>query len=1453
MSEIDVEKKEGTLGIGIIDWAFGCKRTGQKNNCGVIIDKLSFRELFFLIDHVEKTSSLWESYKKDGRASRVQDVYVVYEEFETYRSDSGYGAKHVRLLDEVSTDFLKKNLKTEVKNNLLVKNLLLKTRPDVYLDNSIMSYLPFMQNQTVQKVFNEKLQSGVFKENISKALKKYFDLKKTDTWPASNWKLFDFSKEPDKDLIQMYLSARKKGFDVKPLYSLIPQIWIGNRDIIGDVPFADIKKYYSKNYIYSDHFILLMEVLDDEGKEWIARKVDPKWLLKSPEYCQYLTEDAIIRFISSLDPTECKDSVRKKAESVFGVIDPLNVHNAAEELIRFAATAKDEKWTSLLPDWAVDPSKMPVIEDDQGEHEEKTEDKKKEDPFIDDPDFVEYYQRYHFNRQLSDDQRRAIQAIDGVYLLFAIPGSGKTTVIINRLAYMVYGKKDGIKPESILCMTFGGAAAKHMQDEYIQLIRSMQVQENYGIPRFDTIHSICREIVWNHMGKDNITLIKDNSETPYEIRPKTILKGIIKEWLLSNIQNTAELPSAVEEENLFLCAEQASTIKIVSTPVDSVVSPASFNKKYRSEEELSDLTEKISNAISFINNRCLYNDEEKAKQIKIDNDGEIIEVAPFYHAYMGYLEKNRLMDHDRSLRLALDILTSNRPMLDSIRNQYKYICVDEAQDVSTIQYKIFRMMVGEEGNLFMVGDDDQSIYGFTGANPGEMLGFRELFPNGIQLEMGTNYRSSPEIVDSAHSFIKHSLKRKDKSMIASKSERAKIESSSFTDMLSELDHIAFEAKRFADALPEDVESGKKLQQLAILYRKNISALPVMAALLHYRVPFSADAGKLENTFIRFRTRSDSKNLIGLLRLSQDITNMNILTQCYTALGLFLTKDQRDEAASHHCRGNSVFIALRGLYKAEEDAKKIEVLNSRERVLRSIKDKKPYDAVCELINRFEFAEKIKGTSQWFSIYTLLSMAYYSSSIKSLLDEIDNLGKNHIKGDAVVLSTMHSSKGQQYRKVIIVDPIEDFIPGNARIGEDYSYDPEEERRIFYVALTRAEAELDIYYVKKYFGHCYPSSRFVYDYVQGNCAVKVIERAIGQFQNLITTPERTYYAVLEGESAGIYPTEKIAKEKGSYRSFRSKQEADEYLYRCPTNLSTKRIRDIVGKSVDIPQDVRNNILSLFAIHSLGELFVGILSKIRRKTRYMFSGNKEPVDYSDRAKEYALLYLPVNYYKIWTPLLEAARRRKLPVKSNPINRIQILEVGAGPGTSTLSVLEFYYQLAEENNMDIYLDLTIVEYEKAFINVLDRLLNSCFGIADAYGERRKGRLHCRIKCNNKDAISYLHNTGLSYNLIYESNMLNGWEHINRDDISQLASDISKSMVNFGLTILVEPADNRIDMLKDLSYRIEFSPGMSVICSDERDSTNLENIQLYCDVVDYGLITKKQKVHKFRYAIYEKG
>lgn len=1422
--------EKGTLEIGKIKWAFGFNyRKFKKNDMGII--ETSKHESKFLVSDVVKTSSLLENYKLPEDASRVEDEYVVFEDYANLSYQSGYGARHVQLLDEVTSDFLREYLKPEMFDNSLIKSILLGSHPDIYLNDKMEDYFPDMNRMVVRRLFNEKLRKGAFKENVCSGLMNYFQLKETVAWPASNWEYFDFSKENIDDLRSMYLMAKKYQFDVKPLLVQAPRIWTGSKEIINDVPSDVIRKYYTEHKPSHEEFEFLMNALNQRDKEWLARKVDRSWIVESEDYLQFWNEADFIKFIRSVDFSVGDSDYRKKTENVFKAIDPLVIRDVADELVLVVERKADSSWDSFLPSWARNPSLMPVSELCERKPEIDAEEMGiKEEPveeFADDPAFQEYLRQYGITREFSVDQRRAIQAIDGVYLLFAVPGSGKTTVIINRIAYMVYGKHK-IKPESILCMTFGRDATDHMRDEYISLTKKMTANPGDSCPQFKTIHGLCNQIIRKKMENSAPNLIQDSVDTFNGIKPKSIIRKVYEEYLREK----------AKAENLD--------------------SDKSSDSVYRSPDEKDELTDRIASAIGYISNRCLMDFPDEIRKIKIMDEDEQIEIAPIYNKYQEYLENNNLRDHDRSQTLAFEILTDekNKGILEFFQNQYKYICVDEAQDVNTIQYRIIKLLVGDNGNLFMVGDDDQSIYGFRGADPQEMLAFRNVFPSGELLKMGTNYRSRPAIVSSAESFIKHNLKRENKQMKAYKTDSAVIQHLSFPNMLAELQYIVREANRI-QSLPENLAARSDNQKvLAILYRKNISALPVMAALVHNHVPFKTDTDKLKRTFDNFRKYGASKDLICLLRLTQNPTDMGVLSRCYPALGAYLSAGEINAAANAINRGDSVFSALRYIL-GDTDPDKTAALNNCEAVLERVRGMRPYDAICEIMNRFGYEKRIRGTSQWFSIYTLLSMALYSQTIPGLLREIDELGDNHNIKNTVVLTTMHSSKGQQYEKVIILDAIEDFIPGNARMGEDYSYDPEEERRIFYVALTRAESELDILHLNDFYGHYYSDSSFVDEYVRGNLSVaKKNSNDTNANWGLEQMPKRTYYVVKDGDNPGIYFTEEIAKKKGIITNiFNDAREAELYLHRCLGGMKLVSVSNGLRNPVDLPAEVTKGLYGLFGVSELLELSFGKRRSIRQKVQYLFTDRQDAVDYSNCAGEYALVYLPVNFYKIWVPLYSMTRMQKLPFISSIVNRINILELGAGPGTSTLSVLQYYYLLAEENNTDVYIDYTVVEYEAAFLKVLQYMVNCYFLKYDQKThEWSKDRLHCRIFTKKGDAMDVLkeENREERYNLIVESNMLNNNEHVDKETTKQLSVDLPRCLKNYGLVILIEPADKRIDMLEDLSRRIEYTPRMDVLLPDKYAETNLTKIKIYRDTVERGFRPEGVDYHKFRYAVYQK-
>ena len=314
----------------------------------------------------------------------------------------------------------------------------------------------------------------------------------------------------------------------------------------------------------------------------------------------------------------------------------------------------------------------------------------------------EFIDKYGTN--LNNEQLMAVRAIDGPVLLLAVPGSGKTTVLVNRLGYMLYVA--GIAPENILTLTYTVAATKDMARRF-EVLFGTEMAEAL---EFRTINGICAKIISHYgrlIGKKSFDLLTDE-----KISGKILTDLFVK--------TMEEYPTE-------------SDIKTIRT------------------------------LITYCKNMLLT--EEEIRNIGKD---EGIELWDIYNGYNSQLKAGSLMDYDDQMIYAYRMLKGSPQLLDFYRNKYKYICVDEAQDTSKIQHMIISLLAGESGNLFMVGDEDQSIYGFRAAYPEALLNFEKEHKGARVLVMDKNYRSDAKIVAVADKFIQKNFNRHEKHMCATR-------------------------------------------------------------------------------------------------------------------------------------------------------------------------------------------------------------------------------------------------------------------------------------------------------------------------------------------------------------------------------------------------------------------------------------------------------------------------------------------------------------------------------------------------------------------------------------------------------------------------------------------------------------------------------------------------------------
>ncbi len=588
--------------------------------------------------------------------------------------------------------------------------------------------------------------------------------------------------------------------------------------------------------------------------------------------------------------------------------------------------------------------------------------------------------------RLNSQQQEAVQTVEGPVLLLAVPGSGKTTVLVNRLGYMIYCKD--IAPENILTLTYTVAATKDMSERFVSIFGP----ELADRLEFRTINGICAKIIAYYgrmIGKD-----------PFE-----------------------------------LCTDEKFTGQLLTNIYVNVVG------EYPTDSDIKG----VRTLITYCKNMYLSDDEIK----KLGKD-EGIDLIKIYKTYNNELKQRNMMDYDDQMMYAYRMLKSSPVVLNHFQEIYKYICVDEAQDTSKIQHMIIALLAGAKGNLFMVGDEDQSIYGFRAAYPDALLNFENEHPGAKVLVMDKNYRSNARIVEAADIFIQHNKDRHKKHICATKAASTDIE---FVKLGREKQYS------YLLSLAKDVN-----RKTAVLYRDNESVLPLVDLLEREGVPYN-----IKNADMAFFTNRVVIDIVNMLRFAFVPMDEEIFMKIYFKFQTYLSKKDAIEMCQLAERNHS------GILDAAE------LLNLNGHVLgncrslrthfKNMASENPYKA----INRIE---KFMGYGEYLisnnidnnKVFILKMLAKQEKDIPSFLNRLNELRmllqeKQYTPGAKFILSTIHSSKGLEYENVILIDAINGVFPNkviraNSRATAQDKKNFEEERRIFYVGITRAKEKLTIF---------------------------------------------------------------------------------------------------------------------------------------------------------------------------------------------------------------------------------------------------------------------------------------------------------------------------------------------------------------------------------------------------------
>lgn len=617
-----------------------------------------------------------------------------------------------------------------------------------------------------------------------------------------------------------------------------------------------------------------------------------------------------------------------------------------------------------------------------------------------------------FSVKLNQQQKEAVQSTKGPVLLLAVPGSGKTTVLVTRLGYMIYCRN--IPPESILTVTYTVAATKDMSERFAVRFGEDMAKRL----EFRTINGICARIIQYYgrrIGKTPFELVKD---------------------------------------------EKATTGMLIKICQD-------HGMGYPTESDLKN----VRTLITYIKNMML--NEEELQKLEEESD---IRIAGIYREYCRQMREQKLMDYDDQMLYAYNILRKDLGVLAYFQNRYPYICVDEAQDTSKIQHAIIALLAAGTGNLFMVGDEDQSIYGFRAAYPEALLSFEKKHSGAKVLLMEENFRSNAKIVEAADKFIQKNTLRHEKHMRAAREAGADIREISLKSRKAQYVYLMKAAQECTTGMAgmsgSEEHRGRadaSVTETAVLYRDNECAIPLIDLLERKNIPYRMRNADL--SFFTHRTVLDVQNII---RFAMDPKDTELFMQIYYRLKLFFNKKDalRYAQISQEKDMEVLDAALKygNLEKYQED----NIRNLKRQMVR-ILNMPGDEAVNQILTYMGYQDYLKKMGMNANkLETVKLIGSRVESPEKLLERLEELRtiiqeKVSDKDCPFILSTMHASKGLEYDTVYLLDVMDGILPekvlANSRTASKEELETyEEERRLFYVGVTRAKNQLNVFTTNK-----------------------------------------------------------------------------------------------------------------------------------------------------------------------------------------------------------------------------------------------------------------------------------------------------------------------------------------------------------------------------------------------------
>lgn len=608
---------------------------------------------------------------------------------------------------------------------------------------------------------------------------------------------------------------------------------------------------------------------------------------------------------------------------------------------------------------------------------------------------------------LNEPQRGAVYYTEGPLLILAGAGSGKTRVLTHRIAYLIEEK--GVNPWNILAITFTNKAAGEMRERVDRLV-------GFGSESIwvSTFHSMCVRILRRHislLGYDTNFTIYDADDQ------KTLMKDVCK---------LLQIDTKIYKERALLAA--------VSHAKNELVTPEEF-------------------------------------RLNAGGDFSQRKIAEVYEEYEKQLKANNALDFDDLLIKTVQLFQTQADVLEYYQERFRYIMVDEYQDTNTVQFELVRLLASKYRNLCVVGDDDQSIYKFRGANIKNILNFEQYFEDAKVIKLEQNYRSTSNILNAANAVIRNNAGRKDKTLWTDNGEGEKIQFRQFDSAYDEAEYIVDDIRKRVR------EKEYSYHDNVILYRTNAQSRMFEEKFVTANIPYKIVGG------INFYARREIKDLLAYLKTvdngKDDLAVRRIVNVPKRGIGLTSINRVQDYAAAYNIGFYDALRAVDLIPNIGRGASKLESFVALiEHFKTDAEDMSISDLLKEIIEETGYIESlqaedmVEAETRIENIDELLSkVAAYEedcedrnepASLSGFLEEvalvadIDSLDEDT---DYVVLMTLHSAKGLEFPNVYLAGMEDGLFPSYMTITSDDPEEVEEERRLCYVGITRAEKELTL----------------------------------------------------------------------------------------------------------------------------------------------------------------------------------------------------------------------------------------------------------------------------------------------------------------------------------------------------------------------------------------------------------